>query len=375
MYLFFYIYLIVSFLFLSLYYNEKLSRKVYICLITGILAFCTAFRNLAVGNDTYAYYNSFMSSLEKKSDDFFSMIKAVFFMSSTNQNKDPGFLIFEKFLYNFSFGSFEFYQLIVGLLVLIPIGYIIYKYVVDFSSYIISYAFYISLFYHFLPNSATRQTIALSFYFLASIIWLKKEKMFFPILLLIIGALIHKSVLICILPFLLMKIRNKRYIVSVTIILSLYFMINGTSIALWMGELVKSDVYTAYAESGFYEGSSKPFGFIIQMYVYFLLSLLRVFRLDELKKEYQWCYVNFCIATVLCPLILVNPSLIRLSSYFSIWGILFLPMIIQNSSFNSKYRLIVYWMLLFLTLGRPLLNSNDNYRFKWQYMELHERYS
>lgn len=375
MYLFLYIYLIVSYLFLSQCRNEIFARKLYIYIITGILGFCTAFRNYAVGNDTFAYYDSFINSSNKVSEGFFSIFKSVFFANTSDQNKDPGFLLLEKFFYNISFGSFEFYQLIIGLLILIPIGYIIYRYVSNFSTYVICYAFYISLFYHFLPNSATRQTIALGFYFLAFLFWIKKEKIFIPLFLLIVGALIHKSVLICILPFLLMNVKNKQYIVLGTILLSAYFIMNGRVIALWMGELVKSETYTAYAQSDFYEGSSRPLGFIIQMYIYFLLSMMGKIRLNDMKKEYQWFYINFCIAVVLCPLVLVNPSLIRLSSYFSIWGIFFLPMIVQNSSFNSKYRLIVYWILLFLTLGRPLLNPDNTYRFKWQYMELHERYN
>ena len=93
-----------------------------------------------------------------------------------------------------------------------------------------------------------------------------------------------------------------------------------------------------------------------------------------MSREHQWFYINFYLAVIFAPLILVDPSLIRVSAYFSIWGIVALPLIINNFSFMPNYRLIVYWIIFALILVRPILQPDTNFRFSWQEMKLHERY-
>lgn len=373
MYLFLYSYIIFLPLILTRLGGYSRNRKFFIYSVTFILLFCSVFRNLAVGVDTYAYYESFLASKDRAySEILFNIGNS--FTSNSSIIKDPGFQLFEKILNQLFFGNFELYLAFIALLVLIPIGYFILKYVDNLSSYVIAYAYYICFFYHFLPNSAVRQSIAVGVYFLSSIIWIRNKSLVVPIFLLFIGSFIHKSLLICIIPFLLIRINNKSFFAIATIILSAVLFFFGSQAVLLMGGLIESDAYMHYATAGYYDNNSRPMGFIMQIYIYFLFSLLGKTPLNSMSREHQWFYINFYLAVIFAPLILVDPSLIRVSAYFSIWGIVALPLIINNFSFMPNYRLIVYWIIFALILVRPILQPDTNFRFSWQEMKLHERY-
>ena len=252
MYIVFYLSSILLYLILRKFENQERMKLLYIVLMTILLSFCTAFRNLAMGNDTYAYLMHFERVADKNLWDLIENLINSIGAVSSNANKDPGYHIFAKIGNIICFGSFECYQFLISLFILCPLGYLIYYFVPRFYGYIFSYGFYISIFYHYLPNSATRQSIALGLFLCAFILWIKKNRLIWPIVLLLIASMIHKSVLIGILPFALVYIKDKRRFITYTFWGTIVMFAMGTAIALWLSNMVNSENYASYASSSYY---------------------------------------------------------------------------------------------------------------------------
>lgn len=377
MYIVFFLTSILLYLILRKFEDQDKMKKLYIIIMTLLLCFCTAFRNLAVGNDTYAYYLHFKSM---DSVDLGSLINTLIDsigIESNNSNKDRGYPIIVKLAYHICFGSFQCYQFLVGLIVLCPLGYLIYHLVSKFYGYIFSYGFYLTIFYHYLPNSATRQSIALGLFLCAAILWIRKHNLIWPVILLLIASTIHKSVLIGALPFGLMYINDKRRFITYTIWGTIAMFVMGATIALWLSNMVNSENYALYSSSTYYDkqATGKPMGYILQMISLFVLSLYNDTKINEDEIKYQFVRICFYLGIVFVPLILIDPSLIRLDAYFAIWGVIFIPNILDHFEYNSRHLQIAFIIVFILVLGRPLLSGTVKYRFEWEYMKLHERYS
>ena len=375
MYICFYVSTIVLYLVLRCFENQDKMKRLYIILITLLLCFCTAFRNIAMGNDTYAYYMHFERMANADLGELIENTINSITSSSNNANKDPGYSVLAKIAYTILLGNYEIYQFLIALLILSAIGYLVYNYVQDFSGYLLSYCFYISIFYHYLPNSATRQSIALGIFLWSAIIWIKKRNIFFPLMMILIASFIHKSVLIGILPFLVMYMKNKNKLIIYTIIGTALFFAMGSYLTVLMGNLINSENYAAYVQSGYYERTgSRPFVYILQMLALFVLNLYKRQNLNEIPVNEQLIQVCFFLSIVFVPMILVDPSLIRLDAYFAIWGVVFIPYILENFEKRTKHWQIIYILLFVLTFGRPILSGVPTYKFKWEQMHLHKRY-
>lgn len=375
MYIVFYLTTVLLYLILRRFENQEKMKQLYIILMTLLLCFCSACRNLAMGNDTYAYYMHFERVSNINMGQLIENLINSIGVASNNVNKDLGYPIFTKIANTICFGNFECYQFLVGLIVLWPLGYLIYHYVPQFNGYIFSYGFYISIFYHYLPNSATRQSIALGLFLWAAILWIRTKRIAWPVMLLLLASTIHKSVLIGILPFALMYINDKSRFHKFTIIGTIVMFIAGGSIALWMGNLINSENYAAYVQSGYYERTgSRSFVYILQMLALFVLNLYKRQDLNEIPVNEQFIQVCFFLSIVFAPMILVDPSLIRLDAYFAIWGVVFIPYILENFEKRTKHWQIIYILLFVLTFGRPILSGVPTYKFKWEQMHLHKRY-
>ena len=372
--MYFVLYFIIIALYLALRNSKRTDRakRTYIVMITLLLCTCTSLRNMAVGNDTYAYFLNFERMADEHVGDLVDNIFNTLDEVTNDQNKDPGYNLVAKFGNTVCLGSFEIYQFLIALLLLSAVGRLIYHYVSNFSGYIISYSFYVSLLYHWLPNSATRQTIALSLFLWAAIFWIEKKKLILPICCLLIGGTIHKSVLIGILPILLSFIPNKKHYISFTIILTLVLCVVGNKFTVFLSSIAASENYAFYAESDYYSRASKPIGFLVQIIFLFLISMMNAPDISKSPRMSQFVCINFYLAVVFAPLILVDPSLLRLDAYFLIWGIVYIPNIITyHKAFPKKW---TYALLLLLLLGRPLILGNSPYKFNWESMELHQRF-
>lgn len=352
--------------------NENSAKIIYLAVITTMLCTMSMLRHPAVGNDTMAYILNYESvdnySYKAYLNDFTNSLG----QTTTQDNKDRGYPLFAKVCYQIFGDNFLLYHLLVAAILLIPLALFIKRYVHQFSGYVISYSFFISIFYHWLPNSATRQSIAVAFLLWGIYLWLRYRNLVAPIILILIGSTIHQSVLIGFIPMILMPVRFKwtlPYIISICLIIIFIF---GEHIALSMGDIMNNDVYTDYAKSLYYEEEAKPYGFIVQMIAIFIIALFAKIRYDDLKLPYRFFTLNFMLAVMVVPVILIDPNLQRVTAYFALWGVIFIPNLVTK--FSKQFQLYVYLLLILLTLGRPLLTGVGEFNFIWDQMDLDERY-
>lgn len=371
MYIGLFILLFLLYLVLHKIPDQDRAKRTFIYIFTLVLCFGSALRHMGVGNDTYAY---FLNYEEIESLPWNQVIQSVQeFYSGSHLNaiqKDPGYTLFVKTIQTIS-PSFEVYLFLIALLFTSAIGYIVYKNIHTLFGYIIAYSFYISLFYHFLPNSAIRQTIAMGIALWGLIIFINKNRFLLPCLMIYIASTIHKSSIIGFLPLLLFLIQRPKTIFKLALIIGPLLYITGRSVASFLAEMSDVDDYMLYATSSFYKTAEQPIMFIIQIILLYLLGLYTIGQKDLKERNEQFVYICFSIACYLVSFILIDPTLIRLIAYFSIWGVAYVPNL--PSQYSSNFRAALWIILLVLTMGRSLI-SPPPYKFYWQEMQLHERY-
>lgn len=364
MYYFFYSLPVLLFLALRGRKNETVSKKRFIIIMTLVLSICSALRNEYVGNDTPLYKRSYE---EIRGRSFYSVIEEsadMLHSAGDIEGRDPGYLIVTKICS--SIMSFRVFLFLVSLLLTSSIGYLILKNVKHLSGFIIAYAFYVSLFYHYLPNSAIRQTIAMGLIIWGQILWFDKNKRVVPILLFLLGLLIHKSGFLGILPLVLMYSRKKNALRYVALVGFFIFVVAGQSFSVLFAKLLNSETYMGYATSSAYDEIARPIFFVIQMFLIYIISWFPKIDIDNQSRIEQLASVCFYLGVMTAPIIFVSPSQIRGNAFFTIWGVAFIPNLVYYS--YPKWRTAIYALLLVLTLGRPIAQGVPEFKFYWEPM-------
>lgn len=367
MYIVLYILLFILYFYLKNNIDTNKARKVFIYIATIILSIFSALRHLAVGNDTYAYYMSFESAIDVSWSTIFTNIRDYWHGVAL---KDPGYDIIEKGFHYFS-NEFVVYQFAIAVLFLSAIGHIVYRNVNTLFGCVISYSFYISLFYSYLPNSATRQTIAMGMLLWAIVLWIEKKYKFLPFAIIIFASLIHKSVLLGFIPIVIYYIRCSHLIYKYAIFISLIVFVFGQPIAQYMATVSAAEQYMGYVQADYYAGQAKPITFIIEMVVFYFIGFFTKKSNREHSKYAEFYTLCFSLAICFISFIWVNPNLMRVIAYFSIWGIAFIPNVLERH--YAYYKTILYTLVILLTVGRSVL-ALPQYKFYWQEMQLNERF-
>lgn len=373
MYLFLFISIFILFFILNNFCEDKRKAKIiYILFFTIVLSLGCALKNLYVGADTERYYHNFKECDEESYTHLWNnFIKSYNggVSEDTYENRDLGYPILVK-IFTGIFGlNFELFMFFVGLGITLVIGRLIYLGVKNFSGYILAYGFYIILFYHYLPNSAIRQTIALTLYLYAIILWVHKYKRIVPILLILLASTIHQSVLIGFIPLCINLIKNKKLFPIFTIGGFLMMLLGGIGTMKYLSEMTDVDTYNLYLESTFYkETGGKPIGYIIQICFFYAMGVCFKFLSANKDRLSEFSYTSFSLGVILSPLILIDPSLIRADAYLVILGIIFIPNII-NAVYDHNIKQLVFIILLLLTFGRTIVSKPSEYKFNWEKMK------
>ena len=365
MYYVFYILPILLYFFFRGIKNQERARFWFVTIMTLLLCICSAMRHEYVGNDTYGYMINYEQLETKPFNSVFEEAETIFNTSGDAEGRDPGYKIIAKLCSDMI--SFRIFMFIVALIFLSAIGHLIRRYVNDLSGFIIAYAFYLCLYYHYLPNSAIRQTIAMGLLLWAYIIWYEKGYKVAPIVLVVMGISCHQSAILGIIPFMLSFLTNKNIIQKVTVIGFIVMLLAGQAFSIFFANLLNSQEYMNYAMSSAYNQMERPLGFVLQMLSLYLVSLLSRIDIDRQSKIQQIMSICFYLGIMTAPIILVSPSQIRGNAYFAIWGIVFVPNIVN--SIKSKSRTLIYVILIALTLGRPIAQGVPEFKFYWEKME------
>jgi|SRR5665647_274631 len=348
----------------GVYANSRYFRKRYIILICLILILQSGLRNVAVGNDTYGYYESFELLKSTSWEEIWSAIKDYY---SPGLGKDVGYLVFEKTVQVF-IKSYQIYLFVIAILFFSALGHFIYKNTKKLADAIFAFVLYLSLFYAFFSITGIRQTIATSAT-LFGFELIKQRKLIPFLLLILIASTIHKSSLIFIPFYFIANLKNTKIIFGSTLFFFPFVFVFKNAVNNFLKEAGGYDQYD------FFEGAG-TYTFTFVLLIVAIVAFWRIKPSLMHNRNAKPFYNAFALAIFLTPLTFINPSSMRVVQYFSIFLLLLLPIVIQSfQSISLKMRRTVFGVAIFLLLALSIKgNWNSEYKFFWQQMELGDNY-
>ncbi len=342
-------------------------RKQYIILICIVLTLQSGLRNVAVGADTFQYFNIFESIKNLSWRDVFASFVSYY---SLGEGKDPGYIVLQKIFQVFS-TNYQFYLISIAVLFFSSLGYFIYKNTKLISDVLFAFVLYSVLFYSMFSITGIRQTIAT-----ALALWgyelVKRRKLLLYLLLIILASTIHKSVLI-LLPFYFCNRKGAlKYIIGIFIVLlPLMFVYSSEISAFFMS------FDTMYGQYEHLE-HLKPYNFVILQFVLFFIGVYTFrtsFKLTANQTMVYW-YSALLISIFFTTQVFQIHAFMRIIYYFAIFYLLLIPHMFRVIAYktNLKYKYILIAVIIVLLLLYIKSSWGIEYRFFWQAMELGENY-
>lgn len=342
------------------------DRKLYIILISILLALQSGLRNVAVGADTYAYYEWFERVKLTTWEQIIYSVKEYY---QFGISKDPGYEVFQKIVQLF-IGNYQIYLIFIALILFTSLGFFIYYNTWYISEVMFAFVLYSVLFYSTYSITALRQSIVA-----AATLWgfelIKRKKLIPFILTLLIASTLHKSVLIFLPIYFIANFKKTKLIYTASVLIFPLVMIYRRQVSYFLALVSGSENYMQFALSDYKAGTPTFTA---------LMILVIVFGWIFMKKALKFypslfpIYNAMALAFVFTPLTWVDPSLMRVVIYFSIFILLFIPKIIETATLNNtKLRTAIY-ISMYVILIFLVIRGGGEYKFFWQEMQLGENY-
>lgn len=340
-------------------------RKKFIIIASFVMILLSGLRHEGVGNDTLAT----MFKFEETASFSWQEVLSDFWLKYTSPDKyigkDPGESIFYKVLSLFTSDS-RVFLFVVAIIVLTSFGFFVYRNTKSLRTILFSYIYYITLSYGYIPNSAFRQSMAFAI-LLPALMMLNNKKYVYFLLLLVIASIFHKSVLIAFVLLPLMFIRSVKEIYWLCLLPFLVFFFYYQPVGIFLAGF--SDIYEGYSSANYYLNRSLPIMVILMvlgLYLYVGFS----FKKEAIEEKNRLYIYGTALTLIFVPLIRLDPSALRLISYFAV----LMGIQVGNTSSNSESLRTLYWIIIAIFVGKAALTPDDGYRFMWQQKKLHERY-
>ena len=307
----------------------------------------SGFRDVTVGADTAQYKALFLQSqtlpLGAFTDRFFEIV--------FTESEDPGFYLFQR-LIQYVITDYQVYLVLIAMIFMIPLGYFIYKYS---SEPLISFLLFSVLFYEFFAVTGLRQTVATALVVLVGYHFVRARKLGWFLLLVCIAMTIHKSSLIFVpFYFLANKQLTKAYLMTMFgVVIGLFAFRNS-----FFDLLVQVSGYETYSAM---EGAGAV-NFSLMLLSVLFVALWRKDQILANNPSAIHFFNALLLAACLLPLTFLNPSMMRLVQYFSLFLLLMIPEIV--GTFERRERLVVYYSAVML-LGRLFIREAPVYSFFW----------
>lgn len=326
-------------------------RKVY-CIICGALWFLiSGLRNVTVGADTLSYRFSFDAVKNQSVRTLFKNIIDKYI--SGGSQRDPGYDFFVKIFQYFS-ENYQVYLIFIAALFMIPFTVWIIR---ESKNPFISFVLYSSLFYSFFSLTGIRQTISTAMVVLIGDKLIKNKKLIPFVIIVLLASTIHASALVFLPFYFLSRIPVNIKTISAWVI--------GIVISFFARRQLKAffiDIsgYDDYAKD--YEGAG-TFTFTFIMFLILIWVIISFLGNKDIEKNKR-LYNAFFLAMFFTPLTWLNPSAMRVVQYFSIYLVLLIPQMIEDT-FDEKSKPIVTGIIVAI-LTLLLLKDNPQYAFFWQ---------
>lgn len=344
-------------------YSKGQRIKPFIIFVCLLLFLISGFRHETVGSDTYGTMMMFERTVTKPWNDIISNF-IINYTNPTELGKDPGEEVFYKLISYVVPNSRVFLFVIAGITIT-SFGYFFYKNCNSLKEVMFSFFFYITFFYQYLPNSAARQSLAVSI-ILWSYLFLKKKKYVFFTLFVLLASTFHKSSLICLILIPLMCLTNVKSVYKLSVAAFIFVLFYYRQVGIFLGG--GSSIYSGYAESSYYAYSSKPYMVVLLMAAFYALGWLGVNR-DPDTKSNSLMYIGAILTFVLTPMIWFNPTLLRIIAYFGPW--MAISVIRSTLQLPPNQGALIFKCIIIVFLIKGFL-SPEEYAFMWQEMRIME---
>ncbi len=341
-------------------------RKHYVILVSILLILQSGLRNVAVGADTYAYYEAFERVKYMSWAEIFDSFKLYY---QLGEGKDPGYLIFQKVI-QLVVSNYQVYLILIAVMFFSALGDFVFKNTKQITDVMFAFVLYSTLFYSFFSITGIRQTIA-TVATLWSFNYIRRNKLFNFVILLLLASTIHKSVLIFIpIYFIRNKKAVKYLLISFAVLLPLVFYYSEIISVFFQGF---DDNYGVYEHMK----DLKPYNYVILNLVIFFLGVFTYKdSLMQRERDTWFWYAALLIATFFTTQVFQIHGFMRVIYYFSIFNLLLIPHMFQLIAIKqriSHLRLLTLGLLALLSLY-IYANYGSEYKFFWQEMALGTNY-
>lgn len=345
--------------------DTQKKRHQYVTFLIVVLVLQSALRNLAVGSDTYSYYLDWEYTKEHRT---WSWIWQNFYnVYVLGEGKDAGYHFLMKAIQIIS-PSFRVYLFIVAIAFFVPLYRYIETELKSLKQLYLSFCVYQVLFYSFFSITGIRQTLA-TIATIYGIKFIKEQKLIPFIITILVASLVHKSVLIFLPFYFIARIPVGKVSLLVGIAgLPIIFPF-ARRIAVILATVSSSDHYMMYAESDWETIGAQ--NFLLFILASGLIILAAKFKNKAIVSDYI-CNA-MALAIFFTPMMWVDPTLMRVIQYFSIFVLIGVPLSLDVWSVNRKNVNVIYalfWFALMITIIR----HNYDYGFLWDTMQLGENY-
>lgn len=350
-------------------YMRYISEKAFCIVICISFILISGLRAYTVGLDTKNYYNLFIA------------FKNVPFTDIFKNERDIGFY-FLTWLIRHSVGNFTFFSLTIAAIFYIPVTLFIYRYSVDST---LSFLMLLAFGFFQFTMTGMRQTAAFGIMFLVLYeLFRDKKRIVLLAFLFLIGYSFHQSFIITLVFIPIILLSKKRYINYFFVLLIMLFLIFSETLlnnSLSLFQNVGFDV-EAYKGSG--AGVTTLMLFILFVAIGMVCRIISNRRYksvgytvdDKLDDETVFALPNeytliMMVATIMQTMVLFNSIFFRLTWYFSMIVIIYLPALLKAFPLTkNSYRLVnsvtyagVLLMYFFITMSS---SGVAPYYFFWQ---------
>lgn len=336
--------------------NSPDNRRGFIIYVCVVFIIQSALRNLAVGSDTFQYYNLFQSVKASSWAELFDKFELVYIYG---EGKDPGYAIIEK-IFQLLIPNFRCWLFAVAIFFFYTWGKLVYHYTSSLRDIIIAVSVYLLLFYSFFSITGLRQTIAVALS-IHCFMALKDKKYIAFVLMGIVAFTIHRSAMIILFFPILNRVKNIRLIFFICTLLLILFATN------------RQYFVDVTLESGGYDTGYQirlPYTLMVFYALITLWFYVAVKKQRDSNQIFKTIFFFYLPTYCWIPLMGWDSPFMRESLFFSIYATILMPISIKDMKNNSN--LIFIGFILF-SCSYFLLNSSD-YGFFWDTMYLGENY-
>ncbi|MBQ9254226.1 MAG: EpsG family protein [Bacteroidales bacterium] len=362
------IYILIIYFLFSQSSVRPIKSKYRLCIFASIgMILLSGLRNETIGSDTYNYLMFF----ERSASTSWSSIFNTFIYNYMNPDsgtmdvgKDPGFLVFEKFLSSIS-TNHQFYLTVIAAFLVFSLSKFIYKFSPDLISAAFALIYYLTFYWDYLPNSSIRQALALALiipcYKLVS-----HKKIIWCFVLIILASTLHKSALFFLLFILIWKLGFVKSFFEFAIIPFIALVYIGSTLGQYF--VLFSEDYASYGYSTMYDTIQRPYMFLIfETLVYILIFVPLILGKENEFEKYRIFYLGSALALLLSPTVLVDPAVLRIVAYFAVCNCILIPHSIKL--YGLSLRRMIFIVLIGLFIFQTYLSA-ENYGFYWQKIEI-----